>query len=54
MNVAAEGAGSIENSVKKIRLPKIKDRGEIVKFYSKNFTIEAMNRVLEKVLNSVS
>lgn len=54
VNVAAEGAGSIENSLKKIWLPQIKDRDEIAGFYSENFTIEAMNRVLEKVLNSVS
>ena len=54
VNVAAEGTGSIENSLKKIWLPQIKDRDEIAGFYSKNFTIEAMNRVLEKVLNSVS
>ena len=48
-NVAAEGADSIENSVEKIRLPQIKDRDEIVKFYSKNFTIEAMNKILDNV-----
>lgn len=50
VNVDAEGAGSIENSLKKIWLPQIKDRDEIAGFYSKNFTIEAMNRVLDKVL----
>ena len=54
VNVTAEGAGSIEKSLEKIWLPQIKDRDEIAGFYSENFTIEAMNRVLEKVLNSVS
>ena len=49
VNVAAEGAGSIENSLKKIWLPQIKDRDEIVRFYSKNFTIEAMNKILDNV-----
>lgn len=54
VNVAAESTGSIEKSVEKIQLPQIKDRDEIAGFYSKNFTIEAMNRVLEKVLSSIS
>ena len=52
MNVAAEGTGSIENSLKKIWLPQIKDRDEIAGFYSENFTIEAMNRVLDRVLDN--
>lgn len=54
VNVAAESVGSSKNWVEKIRQQQIEDRGEIVGFYSKNFTIEAMNRMLEKVLNSVS
>ena len=49
VNVAAEGTGSIENLVEKIRLSQIKDRDEIVRFYSKNFTIEAMNKILDNV-----
>ena len=52
VNVAAEGAGSIENLLKKIWLPQIKDRDEIAGFYSENFTIEAMNRVLDRVLDN--
>ncbi len=50
VNVAAESTGSFKKSVEKIRMLQIKDRYEIVRFYSKNFTIEAMNRVLDKVL----
>lgn len=49
VNVAAEGDGSIKNSVEEIQMPQIKGRDEIVGFYSKTFTIEAMNRVLERV-----
>jgi glycosyltransferase involved in cell wall biosynthesis len=53
VNVAAERTGSIENSLKKIWLPQIKDRDEIAGFYSENFTIEAMNRVLDRVLRNI-